>query len=63
MSKKIKVRYYSDLKHTQFIDFGYILNIGVGKDHRGAHVSVITLALQDGTVITTTEAHVKIIDL
>lgn len=61
-SEKIKVRYYSDLKHAQFVDVGHILNVGVGKDHRGAHVSVITLVLQDGTVITTTEAHVKIID-
>lgn len=56
-----KVRYYEDIKKTQFVDVGHILNIGVVKDYRDAIVSVITIALSDGTVITTNDGHIKVI--
>jgi len=61
IKERIQVRYYADLKYSEVVDVGHILNIGVGKDHRGNHVSVITIALQDGRVVTTTEAHVKVV--
>ena len=60
-AEKIQVKYYADLKYSEFVDIGYILNIGVGKGHRGTHVCIITIALQDGTVITTTDAHIKVV--
>ena len=61
IAQKLVVQVFEGKKYEVVLGQGRVLNISAAKDQRGSNISVFTVALTDGTVITTTDAYVKVV--
>lgn len=61
ITQKLVVQVFADKKFASLMGQGRVLNIAASKGNRGENISVFTVAMVDGSVVTTTDASVKVI--